>query len=445
MTRFRPCIDLHEGRVKQIVGSTLADDGDGPRENFVSDRPASWFSERYAADGLRGGHVIMLGKGNEDAAREALSAFPGGLQVGGGIRPGNASRWLEAGASHVIVTSSIFDESGRFDETKLRELVSETGRERLVLDLSCKATPDGWRVAMNRWQTLTDLAVDEATLNHLASFCAEFLIHAVDVEGKCEGIDRALARFLGSWGKLPLTYAGGINRLEDLWEIHQLSQGGMDATVGSALDLFGGTSVKYADCVKFSRAADEKAALRIVSRARLASTSHSDVLIRSQRLLAALMRDERWVPQPGGVVALFGGLPGEPDLIPLLSWLQARQVGAALMDIHGASLEPRRVLSESDLRVGSYGAYVPAPDADPVPLSEVKVVLTPGLAFGRRTHKRLGRGKGFYDRFFATAPDARRLGVGWSSQVFEDVPHEPHDEPLHDLVTENGWEWRREG
>lgn len=443
MTRFRPCIDLHDGRVKQIVGSTLTDGNTGLRENFVSDRPASWFAGRYAEDGLRGGHVIMLGKGNEEAALDALSAFPGGLQIGGGIRAGNASRWLEAGASHVIVTSSIFDEGGRFNESKLRDLVAETGAERLVLDLSCKATPDGWRVAMNRWQTLTDLVVDAATLDHLASFCSEFLIHAVDVEGKCEGIDHELARFLGAWGRLPLTYAGGINKLEDLWAIQQLSCGRMDATVGSALDLFGGTSVKYADCLRFTRAANEKQALRVVSRARLASTSSSQLMVRSQRLLAALMRDERWVPQDG-VVALFGGLPGEPDLIPLIAWLQVRNVRVAFMDIVEDQLQPALVRDESDLIAGSFGALMPGANCDRPNLSEVKVVLTPGLAFGRDARSRLGRGKGYYDRFFASVPEARRIGIGWSDQVFEQIPTDDHDAPLHDLVTDAGWEWRKD-
>ena len=108
MTKFRPCIDLHEGKVKQIVGSTLSDDG--ARENFISDKPASWFAGLYRRDSLAGGHVIMLGKGNEPAAREALAAYPGGLQIGGGITADNASSWLEAGASHVIVTSRLFDE-----------------------------------------------------------------------------------------------------------------------------------------------------------------------------------------------------------------------------------------------------------------------------------------------------------------------------------------------
>lgn len=255
MTRFRPCIDLHEGRVKQIVGSSLSDAGAGLKTNFVSDRDAASFAAMYREDELKGGHVIMLGAGNELAARSALSAFPGGLHIGGGVRPENAAAWLEAGASHVIVTSWLFDQQGRFQEKNLDALVAQAGKDRLVIDLSCKATPGGWTVAMNRWQTLTDLVVDRAALDHLASHCAEFLIHAVDVEGKCEGIDEPLVSFLGQWGKLPVTYAGGARSLDDLRRVDALSQGRVDVTIGSALDIFGGSGVKYRDCVEFNRRA----------------------------------------------------------------------------------------------------------------------------------------------------------------------------------------------
>ncbi len=253
MTLFRPCIDLHEGRVKQIVGSSLSDAGDSLKTNFVSDCDAAWFAEKYRDDSLRGGHVIMLGPNNEAAARSALAAFPGGLHIGGGIRPDNAASWLEAGASHVIVTSHLFDKQGRFIEANLDALVRETGRERLVIDLSCRATADGWVVAMNRWQTLTDLALSTDTLDHLAAHCSEFLIHAVDVEGKCEGIDEAIVRFLGSWARIPITYAGGARSLDDLRKVDELSNGSVDVTIGSALDIFGGSGVKYEDCVAFNR------------------------------------------------------------------------------------------------------------------------------------------------------------------------------------------------
>ncbi len=253
MTRFRPCIDLHSGQVKQIVGSTLSDSGAGLKTNFVSDRDAAWYGELYQRDELPGGHVIMLGTGNEQAAKSALAAYPGGLQLGGGIRPCNAEEYLSAGASHVIVTSYLFETDGTFSETRLQKIVAAAGKERLVIDLSCKATADGWTVAMNRWQTLTDLHVTPETLRHLANHCAEFLIHAVDVEGKCEGIDEALVTYLGQHSPIPMTYAGGIHRIEDLHRIQELSSGRVDGTVGSALDLFGGKGVRYSDCLAFNR------------------------------------------------------------------------------------------------------------------------------------------------------------------------------------------------
>lgn len=252
MTRFRPCIDLHQGRVKQIVGSTLTDDGTALKTNFISDRDAAWYADLYRRDGLTGGHVIMLGPGNETAALSALSAWPQGLQIGGGIHPANAAEYLEAGASHVIVTSHLF-EAGKFSEARLHGMVAAVGRERLVIDLSCKAAADGWTVAMNRWQTLTDLHVTAETLDWLADSCAELLIHAVDVEGKCEGIDEALVSFLGRHSPVPCTYAGGIRTLDDLRRIDALSSGCVDGTIGSALDLFGGTGVRYEDAVAYNR------------------------------------------------------------------------------------------------------------------------------------------------------------------------------------------------
>ena len=255
MTKFRPCIDLHGGQVKQIVGSTLRDEGQGPKVNFVSERGADWFAHRYEADDLPGGHVIQLGPGNEVPALAALAAFPNGLQLGGGIRLENAARYLEAGASHVIVTSFLFDQEAKFQPDRLESLVREIGRERLVVDLSCRATADGWVVAMNRWQTPTDVVVDAETLASLGSCCDEFLVHAVDVEGKCEGIDEALVAFLGAESPIPVTYAGGIHSMADFHRIDELSAGRVDATVGSALDLFGGKTVRYADCVAFNRRA----------------------------------------------------------------------------------------------------------------------------------------------------------------------------------------------
>lgn len=240
--------------MKQIVGGTLGA-RDGVRENFVSDRGAAYFAGRYRADGLEGGHVIMLGAGNEDAAREALAAYPGGLQIGGGITADNAAQWLEAGASHVIVTSSIFDARGTFRPDLLEVLVKTVGAERLVLDLSCRATEDGgWVVAMNRWKTRTSLEISAPTLDSLAGSCAEFLVHAADVEGMCGGIDTRLVSMLGAWSGVPITYAGGARSLDDLVEVDRLSGGTVDLTIGSALDLFGGNLVSYAECVAYNQA-----------------------------------------------------------------------------------------------------------------------------------------------------------------------------------------------
>lgn len=249
MTRFRPCIDLHHGQVKQIVGSSLTDDGAAPRTNFVAEQPAAWYAELYKRDGLTGGHVIKLGPGNDEAALAALAAYHGGLQIGGGITVDNAQQWLNAGASHVIVTSALFDARGKLQHRVLHELEERIGARHLVLDLSCRRTGKGWTVAMNRWQTLTELEITPATLDALSSHCAEFLIHAADVEGKCNGIDRELVELLGSWRGCPMTYAGGISTMADFEQIDELSHGSMDATVGSALDIFGGHGVRYADLV----------------------------------------------------------------------------------------------------------------------------------------------------------------------------------------------------
>jgi phosphoribosylformimino-5-aminoimidazole carboxamide ribotide isomerase len=251
-SKFRPCIDLHDGRVKQIVGGTLSDSGDGLRTNFVSDRPAAYYADRYRSDGLTGGHVIKLGPGNEDAALESLRAYPDGLQLGGGITPENAETYLAAGASHVIVTSYLFVD-GHFSSSRLAAMVAAVGTERLVLDLSCRQVGEGWHCAMDRWQTVTDLAITPATLDELAPSCAEFLVHAADVEGRCGGIDAALVRALGEWEGRPITYAGGVRSLEDLALISELSAGRVDATIGSALDLFGGSLVTYADCLAWNR------------------------------------------------------------------------------------------------------------------------------------------------------------------------------------------------
>ena len=257
MTRFRPCIDLHAGKVKQIVGGSLSDDGRGLKTNFESKRPAKYYAELYRDAGLTGGHLIKLGLGNDPAAREALAAYPGGLHVGGGISIENAHGWLEAGASHVIVTSWLFDDRGRFLPERLEALVAEVGRERLVLDLSCRVDGDFWSVTMNRWQTRTNLVLNEQTLNELSKYCAEFLVHAADVEGKCEGIDTRLVAFLGAHLAIPVTYAGGAGSIEDLQRVQNLSEGRVDLTIGSALDIFGGDQVSFEACVEWNRAHGE--------------------------------------------------------------------------------------------------------------------------------------------------------------------------------------------
>ena len=249
---FRPCIDLHEGKVKQIVGGTLTGDPADLRTHFVAERPAAWFAELYRRDGLRGGHVIQLGPGNESAAREALVAYPGGLQLGGGVNLDNAAAWLDAGASHVIVTSWLFRD-GHLDQERLDALVGAVGKSRLVLDLSCRRRGSDYFVMTDRWQKFTDLAVTAASLDRLARQCAEFLVHAVDVEGLCEGIDAELVSRLAEGSPIPVTYAGGARSLADLETVTRLGRGRIDLSIGSALDLFGGTGVRYADVVEFNR------------------------------------------------------------------------------------------------------------------------------------------------------------------------------------------------
>jgi len=250
---FRPCIDLHDGKVKQIVGGSLTDDPAALRTNFVSDRSAAWFAALYRRDGLTGGHVIMLGPGNEPAARAALAAFPGGLHVGGGINLDNARSFLDAGASHVIVTSWIFRD-GRLDWDRLREIVAAIGKSRLVIDLSCRRRGDAYFVVTDRWQKFTELAVERETLRGLAGWCDEFLVHAVDVEGLCRGVDLELVRRLGEAVPIPTTYAGGAKSLDDLESVTRVGVGRIDLTVGSALDIFGGRGVRYEDVVAFHRA-----------------------------------------------------------------------------------------------------------------------------------------------------------------------------------------------
>lgn len=252
MTLFRPCIDIHSSKVKQIVGSSLSDEGNGLTTHFESDKSAAWFANLYKKDGLRGGHVIMLGKGNETVAKEALTAYPMGLQIGGGISLDNAKEYLDAGASHVIVTSWIF-QNEKLDFSRIEVLSKAVGKKHLVLDLSCKRTATGWNVATNRWQTVTDVQITPATLLVLSKYCDEFLIHAADVEGLQKGMDEALIVLLAKESPIPVTYAGGARSIEDLKRCAEISNNLVDLTIGSALDIFGGKGARYNDCVEFNK------------------------------------------------------------------------------------------------------------------------------------------------------------------------------------------------
>ncbi len=243
---FRPCIDIHNGKVKQIVGGSLVDLNDFAQENFVSKQDAAFFAKLYQKEGLKGGHIILLNSVESEYYQEtkkqamaALEAYPGGLQVGGGITAENAQEYLDAGASHVIVTSYVFYD-GRIDYNRLQKLVNAVGKEHLVLDLSCKKIGGEYRIVTNRWQNVTDEIVTLELMDKLAGYCDEFLIHAVDVEGKANGIECELVEKLGQWKGLPITYAGGVHSYRDLELLKRLGKNRLNVTIGSALDLFGG-------------------------------------------------------------------------------------------------------------------------------------------------------------------------------------------------------------
>lgn len=243
---FRPCIDIHNGKVKQIVGSSLVDEGDKAEENFVSEKDADFFAEFYRQEGLKGGHVILLNKKDSPyyietkaQAMKALGAYPGGLQVGGGITAENAKEFIDAGASHVIVTSYVFS-NGEINYTNLERLWDAVGKEHIVLDLSCRRHHRNYYVVTDRWQTFTKEEVTPELLEKLAPYCDEFLIHAADVEGKSEGIDKDLIEILSDYEGNALTYAGGISDYDDIDLIQTYGKGKLNITVGSALDLFGG-------------------------------------------------------------------------------------------------------------------------------------------------------------------------------------------------------------
>ena len=244
--KFRPCIDIHNGQVKQIVGGSLLDQGDQAVENFAATQEADYFADMYKKDGLTGGHVILLNPASseyyaktKEQALKALRAYPEGLQIGGGITAENAAEYIEAGASHVIVTSYVF-KNGEIQWENLENLCAAVGKEHVVLDLSCRKKDDKYYIVTDRWQTFTNVVLDEAILEKLSGYCDEFLVHGVDVEGKASGIESELIEILSKETKIPVTYAGGISSLEDLEKIRGIGKGKIDFTIGSALDLFGG-------------------------------------------------------------------------------------------------------------------------------------------------------------------------------------------------------------
>ena len=244
--RFRPCIDIHNGKVKQIVGGSLKDEGDFATDNFVSEKDGSYYGGLYKNAGLIGGHIIILNPKSspyyEEDVRQAclaLQAAGGTLQIGGGMTDENAAFFLEQGASHIIVTSFVFKD-GQIHEDNLKKICTVTGKERLVLDLSCRKKDGEYYIVTNRWQKFTNVKLNHSVLDELSQYCDEFLIHAVDVEGKSSGIERELAAMLGEWDGIPITYAGGVSSYEDLMRLKELGRNKIDVTIGSALDLFGG-------------------------------------------------------------------------------------------------------------------------------------------------------------------------------------------------------------
>lgn len=244
--KFRPCIDIHNGKVKQIVGGSLKDEGNQAITNFASEQDASFYAEMYKKDELAGGHVILLNSKESEyyeatkmQALKALSAYPNGLQIGGGITAENAREYIEAGASHVIVTSYVFKD-GEVNWKNLDKLVNAVGKNHIVLDLSCRKKDGNYYIVTNRWQTFTNVKIHKEILDKFAKYCDEFLIHGVDVEGKSSGVELELVKILSDWNGIPTTYAGGIGSMEDLREFENASKGKLDFTIGSALDLFGG-------------------------------------------------------------------------------------------------------------------------------------------------------------------------------------------------------------
>lgn len=256
--KFKPCIDIHNGKVKQIVGGTLLDKGDYAKENFVSQQDAGFYASFYKKDHLKGGHIILLNHENseyyqatKEQALKALQAYPDGLQVGGGINDKNGLLYIENGATHVIVTSFVFQD-GNINYENLEKMKNAVGKKHLVLDLSCRKKDGNYYIVTDRWQKFTREIVTHKLLDNLSNWCNEFLIHAVDVEGKASGIEKELVTLLGEWDGIPITYAGGIGSFKDLVELKKLGKNKLDATIGSALDLFGG-SMPYREVLEFMK------------------------------------------------------------------------------------------------------------------------------------------------------------------------------------------------
>lgn len=243
---FRPCIDIHNGKVKQIVGSSLEDATASAKENFVSSRDADFFAEFYKNEGLKGGHAIILNKigtpeyeASKAQAMKALAAYPSGLQIGGGITDANIMDFIRGGASHGIVTSFVFSD-GQINHINLKKLRSTAGKQHVVLDLSARKKGDHYYVVTDRWQKFTKEEVTPTLLEELSEYCDEFLIHAADVEGQKAGIDEELLEILSRYQGVPVTYAGGVGSYEDIDKVRKAGSGKINLTIGSALDLFGG-------------------------------------------------------------------------------------------------------------------------------------------------------------------------------------------------------------
>lgn len=254
--KLRPCIDIHNGKVKQIVGGSLSDTDDYAKENYVSSYDGGFYGLLYKKYNLNGGHIILLNPVDSEFYEQdceqaflALSAFEGGLQIGGGINDKNCKLFLDKGASHVIVTSFVF-KNGQVNFDNLKKLVKAIGKDKLVLDLSCRQKDGKYCIVTDRWQKFTDVELNENTLDMLSDFCDEFLIHAVDVEGKVNGIEENLVELLGNKCRIDSTYAGGISSFEDLEKLKVLGKSRVDFTIGSALDIFGG-NMKFEDVVNF--------------------------------------------------------------------------------------------------------------------------------------------------------------------------------------------------